>query len=172
MLAASTPPKGFVMNTTHLIGAIALTAGLVALPGQASAVEPQRYVESEHAVESLGTCAAGEELVLDYVRTSTVTIYSSGRATLHLQLVGTMTRTGTGVVGKYSERQRDFGEIEGDGSERYVGLLGHLIVPGGGGFTFAGRARLAPDGNLSMTHGLEPLLVIDFVPAVCDALAS
>jgi len=160
------------MNTIRLLGSLALATGLTALPGPASAAEPERYVESEQAVESLGTCAAGDELVLDYSLTSTVTIYSSGRATLHLQLVGTITRTGTGVVGKYAERQRDFGEIEGDGSERYVGLLGHLVVPGGGGFTFAGQARLAADGTLSMTHGLEPLLVLDFVPAVCDALAG
>lgn len=62
--------------------------------------------------------------------------------------------------------------LEGDGSERYVGLLGQLVVPGGGGFTFAGQARLAADGTLSMTHGLEPLLVLDFVPAVWDALAG
>jgi hypothetical protein len=160
------------MNTTHLLGAIALAAGLAAIQGPAAAVGPERYVESEQAVESLGTCAPDDELVLDYVRTSTVTIYSSGRATLHLQMVGTITRTGTGVVGKYAERQRDFGQIEGDGSERYVGLLGHLVVPGGGGFTFAGQANLAADGSLSMTHGLEPLLVLDFLPAVCDALAG
>ena len=160
------------MKTTHLLGAIALTAGLAALPIPASATEPQRYSESEHVVESLGSCAPDDELVIDFARTSTVTIYSSGAATLHLQLVGTITRTGTYVVAKYVERQRDFGEIEGDGSERYVGLLGHLVVPGGGGFTFAGQARLAPDGSLSTTHALEPLLALDFVPAVCGALAG
>jgi len=161
------------MNTTHLIATVALAAGLAALPGQASADPPQRYFESEHVAETVGSCGPDDELVVDYVRTSTVTVYASGGWTLQLQLAGTITRTGTGVVGKYAERQRDFGQIEGDGSERYVGLLGHLVVPGGGGgFTFAGQATLAPDGSLSMTHGLEPLLVLDFVPAVCDALAG
>ncbi|CUR57291.1 exported hypothetical protein [metagenome] len=160
------------MKLIHLLGPITATAALALIQGSAAAAAPERYVESEQAVETIGTCAAGDELVIDYVRTSTVTVYASGRATLHLQMVGTITRTGTGVVGKYAERQRDFGEIEGDGSERYVGLLGHLVVPGGGGFTFAGQAWLSPDGSLSLTHGLEPLLVLDFVPVVCDALAG
>jgi hypothetical protein len=160
------------MNLLHLLGATALAAGLTAVHGPATAGAPERYTESESAVETLGTCTEGGELVLDYTRTSTVTIFSSGRASLHLQLVGTITHTGSGVVAKYTERQRDFGSVAGDESERYVGLLGHLVVPGGGGFTFAGRAWLAPDGTLSMTHGLEPLLVLDFVPAVCDALVG
>ena len=96
-------------------------------------------------------------------------MFAPDRVTLHLQLVGTITRTGTGVVGKYAERQRDFFNV--DGSERYVGVLAHLVVPGGGGFAMAGQARQSPEGELSFTRGLAPLLVLDFEATVCDALA-
>ena len=59
-----------------------------------------------------------------------------------------------------------------DGSARYVGLLGHLVVRGGRGLTFAGQVRIDPDGTLSTTPGLADLIDLDFVDAVCEALAG
>jgi hypothetical protein len=76
-------------------------------------------------------------------------------------------------VAKYSEKQRDFAFV--DGSEKVVGLLGHLVAPGGGGFAIAGNARIGPDGTLiSITPGLEALFELEqnFVEIVCDALSG
>jgi hypothetical protein len=157
------------MRIRHCIAVVGVAA-LVAVTGPAHATAPERFTQSEHVHEVVGSCGAGDDLVADFTITETVTEFSPNVGTLHLQLVGTITRTGTGVVGKYAERQRDF--FNADGSERYVGALGHLIVPGGGGFTLAGQARQSPEGELSITPGLAPLLVIDFEAIVCDALAG
>jgi hypothetical protein len=73
-------------------------------------------------------------------------------------------------VAKYSERQRDF-EFP-DGTESSVGLLGHLVVPGGRGLTFAGRVEVDADGTVTTTPGVTPLIDLDFVQAFCDALAG
>ncbi|MDX6327042.1 MAG: hypothetical protein QOK15_3396 [Nocardioidaceae bacterium] len=159
------------MRTSNLLAVLAVLAGTVVLPGQAQAAAPQRFTETEHESGVVGRCGAGgDRLVIDFTRTSTVTLFASGRGTLHLQLVGTLTRTGSGVVAKYSELQRDFEFI--DGTETSVGLLGHLVVPGGRGLTFAGRAVVNPDGTVTTTPGVTPLLDLDFVQAVCDALAN
>jgi hypothetical protein len=156
------------MKVAIAIAIVGVSAGLLVSPLQAVATTPERFTESEHVHEVIGTCGPEDDLVGDWTVTQTVTWFSSGTGSLHLQVVGTITRTGTGVAGKYSERQRDF--IHLDGSERYVGLLGHLVVPGGGGFTLAGQAWLDTDGTLSNTPGLDPLLDLDVEAAVCAAL--
>jgi len=151
---------------------IAALAGIV--PSAAAA--PTRESESETGHAVWGACDAPDDLLIaDYTVTEAVTEFESGRATLHLTFVGSVERTGTGVTGKYSERQRDF--FSADGSERYVGALGHLVVPGGRGFTFAGQARMSSDGELSVTPALVPLLEIESddeaaVRLFCDALAG
>jgi hypothetical protein len=162
------------MRLISTLAALIVATGLLATPALAVAGAPDRLTVTEQGSDEVwATCGPGDELRADYVRTQTVTAFGTSRATLHLQLVGTLTRTGTGVVGKYVERQRDFEYA--DGSEQYVGLLGHLVVPGGGGFTFAGQAVLGADGTLTSTPGLVPLLALDddsFVATVCDALAG
>lgn len=156
------------MKVRSVIAALAVSAGLVAAPLAAYGATPQRFTVTDAVHGTIGTCGEGDLLQGDFERTQTVTLFSSGRGTLHLQMTGTITRTGTGTTGKYSERQRDFEFIEG--SKRDVGLLGHLVVPGGPGFTFAGQARLEPDGTLSTTPGLTGLLDLNFEGTVCDAL--
>jgi hypothetical protein len=162
------------MRLTSVLAATITTTAVLATPGLAAAGAPDRVTVTEQGSDEVwAACGPGDEVRADYVRTQTVTAFGTSRATLHLQLVGTLTRTGTGVVAKYTELQRDFEYA--DGSERYVGLLGHLVVPGGGGFTFAGQARLGADGTMSSTPGLLPLLALDddtFVARVCDALAG
>jgi hypothetical protein len=157
------------MKVKNALAMAGIAATIVAWPGQAAAAAPEQSTETELVHDVIGTCGPRDDLVGDYRVTQTATTFASGRQTLHLELVGTITRSGTGVVGKYAERQRDFGYT--DGSERYVGLLGHLVVQGGRGFTFAGQAQLSPDGTLLTTHGLAGLADLDFDAAVCDALA-
>lgn len=156
------------MKIMYAVATIATTVGVVLAPGQAVAASPERatYVEQRGGV--VGSCGTGDELVGDLTVTSTITTYSSGKQSLKLELVGTITRSGTGVVGYYSERQRDF--FLADGSQRFVGLLGHLVVPGGGGFTLAGQIRVDIDGTLSSTPGLADLFDLDFDAVVCQAL--
>jgi hypothetical protein len=149
------------------------TAGLGIGTTSASADAPDRYATVDQVHETWGTCASGDDLVGDWTITQSTTIFSTGRGTLHLRAVGTVTRTGTGVVAKYSEKQRDF-EFVG-GSVRVVGLLAHLVVPGNEGFTVAGQARIGPDGTLmSVTPGLDELFELEdsLVQVVCDALAG
>ena len=119
------------MNTRRwlAVGAASITALVGVVPAASAA--PTREHEGESGHGSWGSCGSpGDELIADYTISEAVTEFSSGRATLHLTFLGTVERTGTGVVAKYSERQRDF--FSTDGSERYVGALGHLVVPGGG----------------------------------------
>ncbi len=163
------------MLTRNLMGAVgvmaAITAGVGTGPAYASS--PEHFTEVEQVHEVWGTCGPGDELIADMTVTQAVTIFSSGRGTLHLRAVGTVTRTGTGIVAKYSEKQRDF-EFA-DGSMKIVGLLAHLVVPGGRGFAVAGHARIGADGTIvSVTPGLEALFELEenFVPVVCDALAD
>jgi len=155
------------------LGLTTCVASGVASTEPATAAAPERFTEVEQVHETVGTCGPGDNLVVDATVTEAVTIFSSGRGTLHLRYIGTITRTGTGVVAKYSEKQRDFAFV--DGSEKVVGLLGHLVVPGGGGFAIAGNARIGPDGTLiSITPGLEALFEPEqnFVQIVCDALSG
>lgn len=155
------------------VGLTTCVATGVVLTEQASAASPDRFTEVELVQETWGTCGPGDELVADLTVTEAVTIFSSGRGTLHLRVVGTITRTGTGAVAKYSEKQRDFEFV--DGSAKVVGLLAHLVVSGGPGFTVAGNARIGPDGTLiSITPGLATIFELDqyFVPIVCGALSG
>jgi len=160
------------MKIRQSIAVAAVSAGLLVATGPADAAAPEREVESQHLQEIWGSCGPGDELVADYTLTETVIVFSPERATLHLELVGTITRTGSGVTGTFSTHQRDF--FYADGSERYVGMLGQLVVTGGGGFTFGGQAWLSPDGDLSFTPGLATLEQVDaeFEAVVCDALAG
>jgi hypothetical protein len=160
------------MKIRQSIAVAAVSAGLLGASGPAGAAAPEREAESQHLQEIWGTCGPGDELVADYTLTETVTVFSPERVTLHLELVGTITRTGSGVTGRFSTHQRDFGYA--DGSERYVGMLGQLVVAGGGGFTFGGQAWLSPDGVLSFTPGLATLSQVEdeFELVVCDALAG
>jgi hypothetical protein len=161
------------MKIRQSIAVAAVAAGMMAASGQANATAPERFTESEHLQEVWGTCGPDDELVADYTLTETVTEFSPNVGTLHLQLVGTVTRTGTGVVGNYAERQRDFVDL--DGSEKVVGLLGHLVVPGHRGLTFGGQIRVGADGTVFATPDVAPLLTFDdedIVSAFCDALAG
>jgi hypothetical protein len=162
------------MRLTRALAIAAITTGLLATPALASASAPDHFTVVDTGTDEVwAECGPGDLLEADYVRTQTVTLFAAGRATLHLRMVGTITRTGTGAVGTYAEIQRDFEYV--DGSARYVGLLGHLVVPGGGGFTFAGQAQQSADGTLTSTPGLLPLLALDdetFVASVCAALAG
>jgi hypothetical protein len=155
-----------ICATTALTAAATLTAS----PDTARATTPEHLSTQESGHEVWGSCGPDDDLVADYVLSQDITLFDETRATLHLQLVGRLTRTGTGVVGTYAERQRDFFLV--DGSERYVGLLGHLVVPGGPGITLAGLAHQSADGTLSTTPGLAPLLTLDFEEAVCAAMAG
>lgn len=161
------------MMTRSLIGTVGVMTAITAAAatGPAQATSPEHFTQAGEVHESWGMCGPGDELIADRRVTEAVTIFSSGRGTLHLRAVGTVTRTGTGMVAKYSEKQRDF-EFS-DGSMKIVGLLGHLVVPGGHGFTVAGHARIGPDGSIvSVTPGLEALFDLEenFVPVVCEAL--
>ena len=164
------------MLIRSIIAGIGLTTCMatgVASTELASAAAPERFTEVELLHETVGTCGPGDELVADLTVTEVVTIYSSGRGTLHLRVIGTITRTGTGVVANYSEKQRDFEFV--DGSAKVVGLLSHLVVLDGRGFTIAGLARIGPDGTLiSVTPGLEALFELEqnFVDIVCEALSG
>jgi hypothetical protein len=158
--------------TTRVVMTLALSTGLLAIgPAAASAAAgPERVTVTEHVHDIIGSCGPGDDLVGDFTVTETVTLFASGRGTLRLELVGTIARSGTGVVGRYSERQRDFAFV--DGSERVVGLLGHLVVAGGSGITLAGQARISADGTLSPTPGLEDLVDLDFEAVVCETLGG
>jgi hypothetical protein len=93
-----------------------IAAAVVAWPGQAAAAAPQQSTETEYVHEVIGTCGSVDDLVGDYRVTQIVTSFPSGKHTLRLELVGTITRSSTGVVAKYAEPQRDFAHT--DGSER------------------------------------------------------
>lgn len=167
--------KGTDMLIRSLIGAVGVTAALTAgvTTGPAHAASVEHFTEIEHLHESWGTCSPGDELIADWTVRQAVTVFPSGRATLHLRAVGTITRTGTGIVAKYSEKQSDF-EFN-DGSMKIVGLLSHLVVPGGHGFAVAGHARIGPDGTLvSVTPGLDALFELEENGAaiICGALTD
>jgi hypothetical protein len=162
------------MFATHLVALAGVTAGLVSAfaPTSASAEAPQRFSQVEHVQESWGTCGPNDELMADYVISETGTIYSAGRGTLHLRVVGTITRSGTGAAGTFRNTQQDF--VLDDGSERDLGLLGLFVVPGRGAYTLAGQVRVGSDGTvLTATPGTAALLEpdFDFAQVLCDALS-
>ena len=159
------------MRLTSTLAAVGMAAGLVAAPGQAVAAGPDRETASAHVHEVWGSCGPGDRLIADYVITETVTQFSSDRWTLHLVLDGTIARTGTGVVGTFLTRQQDFGDV--DGSERDLGLLGRLVVPGGRGVMFAGQVWVDVNGDLTATPNAKLEVQIDeeaVVDLFCDAL--
>jgi hypothetical protein len=161
------------MLTKIMIAGVVLAACVGATTAPATATPPERFTEIEELHETWGSCGPDDELVADITVREDVTIFASGRGTLHLRFVGTVTRTGTGVVAKWAERQRDF-EFS-DGSTKVVGLLGKLVVPGGRGLTVAGHARIGPDGTItSVTPGLEELFELEetLIPTICDGLSG
>lgn len=161
------------MNHHHTIRALALAlalpaTGLLAAPA-ADAAPVSKGTSTFHGV--IAECAPGDELVASFATRESGREFRDGRQTVHLQLTGTITRTGTGVAGAYAERQNDV--FDADGTEHYGGVLGSLVVRGGGGFTWAGHAVFAPGADPVITHGLVPLMEADdddFVALVCHAL--
>ena len=112
----------------------------------------------------------GDQLVLvaDFTIRQQVSTHGD-REQLHLHLTGTVTRTGTGVVGRYAETQLDtFGA---DGSEVYSGTLSRLVVPGAGVYRAAGHAVFGADGDARFTPGLSALVDGDFESDVCELLS-
>jgi hypothetical protein len=115
----------------------------------------------------IGSCGAGDNLVADFVIRQQIGSHGD-REQLHLHLTGTITRTGTQVVGRYAETQLD--KFGADGSEVYSGSLSRLVVPGAGVYGAAGHAVFSADGDARFTPGLSPLMDDGFEAAVCDLL--
>ena len=151
-------------HTTRTAAALALPLAVL-LPTAAAHAAPTPTSSFQGVV---GECAPGDELVISATMRETSRDRAGGVETLHLHSVGTVTRTGTGVVGAYSEKQVD--RFYPDGSQRYTGILSKLTVRGGGGYSWAGQADFPAGGDPGVTHGLAPLLESDFVAVVCDAL--
>lgn len=136
--------------------------GLASTPAQAAGTTTSQFSDV------IGSCAPGDDLVADFTIRERMSV-KDGREQLHLRLTGTVTRTGTGVVGRYAETQLDkFGD---DGSEVYSGKLSHLVVPGTGVLRAAGHAVFSADGDARFTPGLAVLSSDDFTGRVCDLLA-
>lgn len=115
--------------------------------------------------DAVGSCGPGDRLVAHFTIRETGADYGD-REQLHLHLTGTITRTGTGHVGRYAETQLD--KFGADGSERYSGTLSRLVVPGVGVFRAAGHAVFTADGDARFTPGLASL--DDFESRICDLL--
>lgn len=115
----------------------------------------------------VGSCGPDDNLVADFTIRQQVSSHAD-REQLHLHLTGTITRTGTGVVGRYAETQLD--KFGADGSEVYSGRLSRLVVPGAGVYGAAGHAVFSADGDARFTPGLSPLMEGDFEAAVCELL--
>lgn len=128
-----------------------------------SAVAQERTIETMHDV--IGSCGPSDSLVADFTIRQQVSS-REGREQLHLHLTGTITRTGSGVVGRYAETQLDtFGA---DGSETYSGTLSRLVVPGSGVYGAAGHAVFTADGDVMVTPALGSL--DDFESEICALL--
>ena len=156
------------MTSTSRTATLRLLAVTLPLAGLITAPAAQAAGTTSTFQAVIGECAPGDELVIDATVRETSRTRADGVETLHLQSTGTVTRTGSGVVGSYSEKQVD--RFYPDGSERYTGILSKLTVKGGGGYTWAGQADLPASGDPRITKGLAPLLEADFVAVVCDAL--
>lgn len=122
---------------------------------------------TSHFSDVIGSCAPGDDLVADFTIRERMSV-KNDREQLHLRLTGTVTRTGTGVVGRYAETQLD--KFRDDGSEVYSGKLSHLVVPGAGVLRAAGHAVFSADGDARFTPGLALLSSDDFTEQVCDLL--
>lgn len=147
------------MNRT--LTTLALTAVLgISLAGTAVGTADAR--EGEAGRYQVGSCDDGI-LVAD------VFVVESGRRdTNRVHLTGTITRTGDHLSGRYSEAQAD--RYRSDGQESYTGLLSHLVVPGRGSFSVAGRAVVHADGDFTFTPGVRPLAEGEWESDVCAAL--
>ena|SRR5689334_15148834 len=151
--------KHFILSLATLPVGLCLATGPVA-----PAVALERTTETVTTV--FGSCAPGDDLLGMFTIRQTSSA-GDRRERLHLRLTGTITRTGTGVVGKYAETQLD--TFWADGRESYSGVLSRLVVKGGRGITAAGRAVVSADGDFTVTPGLAELDG-DYTQAVCDAL--
>jgi hypothetical protein len=154
------------MKATRIVTVAALTCALGAVGSVPTWAAGRPLVQQEDRV--LGSCGPEDDLLGSFV-ISEASGTSANDERLHLRLRGTVTRTGTGVVGRYAEVQMDvFGE---DGSEKYVGSLSRMTVAGGKGFTLAGQAAVTSTGDFTFTKGLTPLVEEDWVLKACGALA-
>ena len=115
----------------------------------------------------IASCGSNDNLVADFTIRESTGSYP-GREQLHLHLTGTITRTGTGVVGRYAETQLD--KFGADGSERYSGVLSRLVVPGAGVVGASGHAVFTADGDGTATPGLAVLMDEGFIDSLCDLL--
>jgi hypothetical protein len=154
------------MNAARIICTLALTSALGAAGSAPSWASGRPLAQQVDQV--LGSCGVDDDLIGSFsVRESGGT--SAHSEQLHLRVHGTVTRTGTGVVGRYAEVQMDvFGD---DGSEKYVGALSRLTLPSGRGFALAGKAQVTADGDFSFTKGLTAMVEDDWVAKVCAALS-
>lgn len=144
-----------------LVPVACLTVGLA---GPAAAGH-ERSTESFQDV--IGSCGTDDVLVADFTISQAVAARND-REQLHLRLTGTITRTGTGAVGRYAETQLD--KFGADGSEVYSGTLSRLVVPGAGVYGAAGHAVFSADGDARVTPGLSLLMDGDFESDVCALL--
>lgn len=149
------------MSNPLLIPALAVAA-VVSLAGPSAASPP----DAESFQVGLASCAPGDDLVGDFTVWQTFGRTPSSNM-LHLHLAGTITRTGTGEVGKYAEIQLD--RFGADGTETYAGTLSRLVVPGSGTVSASGRAVVDGD-DFAFTPHLSPIMDDDFVAQVCEAL--
>jgi len=145
--------------------ALALVLG-TALSGVSAAPALARP-SSSMVDEVLGSCGTDDTLLAHF---EVFEAQSSNPAqdTNRLRVRGSITRTGTGVVGRYAETQLD--SYLADGSESYAGSLSRLVVAGGKGFSLGGRATVSASGDFAFTPGLRPLVEEDWVSNVCSAL--
>ena len=154
------------MKAVRVLTTLALTGALCTVGGTPTWAAGRPFVQQADRV--LGSCGTDDDLIASFW-TRESSRPSAHDERLHLTTGGTITRTGTGVVGRYAEVQMDvFGD---DGTERYVGALSRLTVSGSGGFTLAGKAQLAADGAFTFTTGLTALVEEDWVTMVCSALS-
>lgn len=151
-----------MFRTIRVLVPVACLAVGLAAPAVAG---PDRTTETFQDI--VGSCGPGDDLVADFTIRQQVSTHFD-REQLHLYLTGTVTRTGTGVVGRYAETQLD--KFGADGSEVYSGTLSRLVVPGVGVYGAAGHAVFSADGDARFTPGLSPLVDGDFESDVCDLL--
>lgn len=136
----------------------------VALATPAAAID--RSVD--HFQDVIGSCGPDDDLVADFTIRGTATSHRD-REQYHLHLTGSITRTGTGVTGKYAETQLD--TFHADGAETYSGSLSRLVVAGRSTYRAAGHVTFSSDGEMTFTPGTGPLVEGDYETEVCTALS-
>src|SRR5689334_16037574 len=125
------------MKAARVLTTLALTSTLGAVGGAPAWAAGRPLAQQVDRV--LGSCGAGDDLFGSFWVTESGGASAHGEQ-LHLRTRGTVTRTGTGAVGRYAEVQMDV--FNDDGSEKYVGALSRLTLPGGGAFALAGKAQV------------------------------